>query len=163
MSDIRVTLVHKYELARRGLRRMLEEHEGIEVVGEAGNAIEALRQVELDSPDVVLMDAELPQISGLETTRLLKERGLPGAVVVLSLDARKLIDAMHMGAKAYVVENTEADELASVIRRVPDGGFVIGASLMNTVTGQASVFQYLRTLEPQQDSPPQAEGGRHQW
>lgn len=73
--SISVLLVHKYELARRGLRRMLEDHEDIDVVAEAGNAVEALSQVELGSPDVILMDAEPPYVSGLETIRILKERG----------------------------------------------------------------------------------------
>ena len=75
MSGIRVLLVHGYELARRGLRRMLEGYEDIEVVGEAGNAVEAIGQVGTAFPDVVLMDAEMPHVSGLETIRMLKERG----------------------------------------------------------------------------------------
>ena len=141
--SIRVLLVHRYELARRGLRRMLEDHEDIEVVGEASNAVEALSQAELVSPDVILMDAELPYVSGLETIRILKERGLPGAVVVLSLDVERLGEALRLGAGAYLVEETEADELASVIRQVPEGGFVLGASLMKTAQGQETALRYL--------------------
>ena len=140
---ISVLLVHRYELARRGLRRMLEDHEDIDVVGEAGNAVEALSQVELVSPDVILMDAELPYVSGLETIRILKEWELPGAVVVLSLDVERLEEALRLGAGAYLVEEAEADELASVIRQVPEGGFVLGASLMKTVQGQETALRYL--------------------
>ena len=128
----RVLLVHRYELARRGLRRMLEEHEDMEVVGEAGNAVEALGQAELVSPDVILMDAELPYVSGLETIRILRERGLPGAVVVLSMDVEKLDEALRLGAGAYLVEETEAGELASVIRQVPEGGTINHSSSIDS-------------------------------
>ena len=152
MSRIRVFLVHDYELARRGLRRMLEEYDDIEVVAEASNALEALSQIELVSPDVILMDAELPHVSGLETIRILKERGLPGAVIVLSSDAQRLTDAMQLGAKAYLVGEAEADELASVIRQVPEGGFVLGASLMSSAEGREAALRY---LAEQQSRPTQ--------
>ena len=152
MSRIRVFLVHDYELARRGLRRMLEVYDDIEVVAEASNALEALSQIELVSPDVILMDAELPHVSGLETMRILKERGLPGAVIVLSSDAQKLTDAVQLGARAYLVREAEADELASVIRQVPEGGFVLGASLMSSTEGREAALRY---LAEQQSRPTQ--------
>ena len=152
MSRIRVFLVHDYELARRGLRRMLEEYDDIEVVAEASNALEALSQIELVSPDVILMDAEMPHVSGLETMRILRERGLPGAVIVLSLDAQKLTDAVQLGARAYLVGEAEADELASVIRQVPEGGFVFGASLMSSTEGREAALRY---LSEQQSRPTQ--------
>ena len=167
----RVLLVHRYELARRGLRRMLEEHEDMEVVAEAGNAVEALSQAELVSPDVILMDAELPYVSGLETIRILKERGLPGAVVVLSLDVERLEEALRLGVGAYLVEETEADELASVIRQVPEGGFVLGASLMKTVQGQETALRYLAEQKTKDaglsaevlEEPESEQSGTEQW
>ena len=64
MSHIRVLLVHDSELTRRGLRRMLEEYEDIEVVAEASNPLEALSQVEKVSPDFILMDRELLHVGG---------------------------------------------------------------------------------------------------
>ena len=64
MSHIRVLLVYDSELARRGLRRMLEEYEDIEVVAEASNPLEALSQVEKVSPDFVLMDRKLLHVGG---------------------------------------------------------------------------------------------------
>ena len=147
MSGIRVLLVHDYELARLGLRRMLEEHEDIEVVGEAGNAVEALSQVDTVSPDVILLDAEMPHVSGLELTRILKERSFPGAVIVLGIDIRRLDDAMQLGAGGYLVQDAQDDELVSAIRRAPDGGFVFGASIMKTAQGKEIALRYL-TVQP---------------
>ena len=111
MTRIRVMLVHEYVLARRGLRRMLDEYDDIEVAAEASDAIEALSQAETVCADVIVMDAELPHVSGLETVRMLKERDVPGAIIVLSLDAQKLSAAMQLGARAYLVE--EADAVAN--------------------------------------------------
>ena len=77
-KQIRVLLVDDHELARRGLRRMLELSDDIEVVSEAGNADEALGQVLELSPDVVIMDIQMGYINGLEATQLLKDRGFAG-------------------------------------------------------------------------------------
>ena len=84
-TGIRVLLVDDHELARRGLRRMLELDADIHVVGEASNADEALGLVEDVSPDVVMMDIQMDSINGLEATRLLKDRGFAGAVIILSM------------------------------------------------------------------------------
>ena len=143
MSGIKVLMVHDYELARRGLRRMLEGYEDIEVVGEAGNAVEAIGQVGTVSPDVILMDAEMPYVSGLETIRILKEQGYSGAVIVLSIDSQQLDDALRLGVGGYLVQDAQADELVSAIRRVPEGGFVFGATLMKTAHGQEKALRYL--------------------
>ena len=143
MSDIKVLLVHEYELARRGLRRMLEDYEDIEVIGEAANALEAIDLALAVSPDVILMNAELPHVSGLEAIRILKERGYPGGVIVLSIDVEQLDSALRLGAGGYLVADAQGDELVSAIRRVPGGGFVFGASLMKTPQGQEMALRYL--------------------
>ena len=143
MNDIKVLLVHEYELARRGLRRMLEDYNDIEVVGEAANALEAIDLALAVSPDVILMNAELPHVSGLEAIRILKERGYPGGVIVLSIDVGQLDSALRLGAGGYLVADAQGDELVSAIRRVPEGGFVFGASLMKTPQGQEMALRYL--------------------
>ena len=124
VSGIKALLVHPYERAQQGLRRVLEEHKDIEVVGEAHNAIEAMSQVDTVSPDVVLLDAEMPEADGLEIVSILKDRAFPGAVVVLSIDA-------------------QADEIVRAMSQAPEGGFFFGASLMGTAWGQEVARRYL--------------------
>ena len=104
-NRIKVLLVLDKILAQRGLRGTLEEYEDIQVVGEAGDAVEAMRQVAAACPDVIVMDADIPFINGLQTTRLLKERGYPGAVIVLSTDALHLQEAVDSGATGYLISD----------------------------------------------------------
>ena len=124
VSGIKALLVHPHERAQQGLWRVLEEHKDIEVVGEAHNAIEAMSQVDAVSPDVVLLDSEMPEADGLEVVSILKDRAFPGAVVVLSIDAH-------------------ADEIVSAMSQAPEGGFFFGASLMGTAWGQGVALRYL--------------------
>ena len=128
LSGVRLSLVHDDKHARQELRRMLEENEDIEVVGEAENAVEAMNQVESFSPDVILLNAEMPQGEGLEITRILKEQAFAGAVIVVSVDA-------------------PAEEIVSTVRRASKEGLVLGASLMKTAEGQELALRYLAARE----------------
>ena len=94
----------------------------MEVVGEAGSALEAIGQVSNTSPDVVLMDLEMTDIGGLEATRILKNLGYEGAVIALSSDDRRLDDAIDAGAFGYMLKDAPTDEVVEVVRRVPEGG-----------------------------------------
>ena len=117
--------------------------EDIEVVGEARSAIEAMQRVATAAPDVIIVDAEIPDINGLETTRILKGRGYPGAVIVLSGDIQWLEEALASRALGYLIRDAPANEVAAIIRRAPEGRFIFGASVMNTPEGLAIASRYM--------------------
>ena len=141
---IRVLLVDDFELARRGLRRMLELDGEIEVVGEAGDADEALGQVEDLSPDVVIMDIKMGHINGLEATRLLRERGFTGAILVLSMFDEYLDEAIQVGADGYMVKDAKREELVCAIRDTARGQFIFGASMLNSPERMSAAFGRLQ-------------------
>ena len=143
MDRIKVLLVLDKTLAQRDLRGALEEYEDIQIVGDVGDAVEAMRQVTAVGPDVIVMDANIPYINGLETTRMLKGRGYPGAVVILSADALHLEEAVDSGATGYLLSEASDDELVAIIRRVLDGRFVFGGSVMNTTQGLEIASRHL--------------------
>jgi DNA-binding NarL/FixJ family response regulator len=105
---------------RDGLRTVLRLMEDIEVVGEAGNGLEAVQLAEQLSPDVVVMDLEMPGLDGFETTRQIKDRHLAQRVVVLTIHAHDHARerAASAGADAFVDKGTGFATLVAAIRQV---------------------------------------------
>jgi DNA-binding NarL/FixJ family response regulator len=121
-ESLRVVIADDHPFYRKGLARGLRES-GIEVVGEAPNAKAALRAAEESAPDVVIMDLNMPGISGAEATRRLIERTPGSRVMVLSVSAQEedVTDAMRAGASGYLVKETPIDEVIEGIRAVAAG------------------------------------------
>ncbi len=125
---IRLFLVDDHEMVREGLKLMLSHYHDIDVVGEAGTGREALSEVSVENPDVVLLDLQLPDMTGLEVLVSLQELPAPPAVLVLTVhdDDDFVIGAARLGARGYVLKHTSHEELALAIRRIADGGFYFG-------------------------------------
>ena len=131
---VRVLLVDDHELVSQGVRRMLELEEDMEVVGEASNGEEALVQAAALSPDVILMDIQMPGSNGLEATRKLKERGLPGEILIVSMYKEYLAQAIESGAAGYLVKDVKREELVNAIRRVREGELVLAQGMLSSPT-----------------------------
>ena len=119
-ATISIVLVDDQATARRGLRMRLTIEADVEVVGEAGSGEAALRLVRSLSPDVVLMDVEMPGMDGIDATAALRAAAPQVAVVVLSLydDARTRARAREAGAAAFVAKHQAKTTLLATIRRV---------------------------------------------
>jgi len=120
---IRVLLVDDDALVRSGLRMMLAGADQIEVVGEAGDGREVLAAVDRHRPDVVLMDIRMPQLDGIEATRLLRAQPSPPAVIVLTtFDADELVlRALRAGAAGFLLKDTPPAEIVRAIEHVEAG------------------------------------------
>ncbi len=129
MDTIRILLVDDHQVVREGLRRMLELEADMEVVGEAGDAKEALTQIELFSPEVILMDIKMPGVGGIELTRQLKEK-LPSCnIIMLTLYDEYLAEAIEAGAVGYLLKDVKREELVRAIRAVHQGRSPLNLSL----------------------------------
>ena len=119
-ATISIVLVDDQAAVRRGLRMRLTMETDVEVVGEAGSGEAALRLVRSLSPDVVLMDVEMPGMDGIDATAALRAAAPQVAVVVLSLydDARTRARAREAGAAAFVAKHQAKTTLLATIRRV---------------------------------------------
>jgi len=113
---IRVVLVDEREAMREGLRHMLSNDENITVVGEARDGQEALAQANQLSPDIILMDAGVRRMTGIETTRSLKEARLPMSVIILADNRKHLAPAIEAGAVGFLPRNISRKHLTSAIR-----------------------------------------------
>ncbi len=131
-KDIRILLVDDHQVVREGLQRMLEQEEDMEVVGQSGNAEEALLQLEVFSPNIVLMDIKMPEVDGIELTRQVKEKQ-PCNVIMLTLYDEYLAEAFEAGAAGYLLKDTKRAELTQAIRQVHQGEVVISESISSEI------------------------------
>ena len=143
MSAVRVLLVLYDEPTRQALRSMLTEASGIEVAGEAASVVEALLEADNTSPDVVLIDAEVRGVSGVEMIRLLKDRGYDWPVVALGTNLDSLEEALRAGALGYATKEFLDEELVDIIGRVTEGVFAFGPSVMGTPQGMKVALRYM--------------------
>ena len=120
-EKVRVVLVDDETLVRVGLRLILGADPAIEVVGEAGDGIEALQVVRETSPDVVLMDIRMPRLDGLGATeRLLAEQPDARVVILTTFDTDEMVlGALQLGAAGFLLKDTPPPE---IVRHVHDAG-----------------------------------------
>ncbi|MDE2605311.1 MAG: response regulator [Burkholderiales bacterium] len=129
---VRLLVVDDHTLFRRGLVALLAAEPGLQVVGEAGDAAEAVRKAQALRPDLVLLDNHLPGATGIQALAELKEAS-PGTKIVLltvSEDEHDLQAALRAGANGYLLKTIEGDALAPAIQRVMRGEPVISPELL---------------------------------
>ncbi len=130
--SITLFVVDDHTLFRRGLNALLQQYDGMEVIGEAGDAAEALRLAPKLQPDIVLLDNHLPGVSGIDAVKDLR-RLMPRTRVLMltvSEDAQDLSAALRNGAQGYLLKTMEGDVLADAIRRAARGEPVVSVELM---------------------------------
>lgn len=133
-----VLLVDDHALVRRGFRRLLEDDPSIEVVGEASNGDEAIRLVDALKPAVIVMDAAMPETSGLAATRAILARNPDAAILMLSMHSEETLvrQAMQAGARGYVLKNAMDLDLAAAVKRVAAGEVVLDPAVVPPATPQ---------------------------
>jgi DNA-binding NarL/FixJ family response regulator len=128
MADkITVLLVDDHALVRRGFRRMLDDDATLEVVGEASNGAEAVKLAGKLRPEVIVMDCQLPEMSGLDATRKILQSHPETAILMLSMHSEDTLvrQALEAGARGYVLKNAMDLDLADAIKGVAAGKSVI--------------------------------------
>ena len=130
-EKIRVYLLDDHDVVRQGLRFLLEQHDDLEVVGESGSAVEATARIPALRPDVAVLDARLPDGSGIEVCRAV--RAVDDSVRALILtsydDDEALFAAIMAGASGYVLKEIRSSDLVTAVRHVAEGRSLIDPSL----------------------------------
>jgi DNA-binding NarL/FixJ family response regulator len=148
MADvIRVLLVDDDALVRAGLSMMLDGVGGITVVAEAGDGREALTAVDAHSPDVVLMDVQMPHVNGLTATRRLRELPNPPEVIMLTTfdTDENILHALRAGAGGYLLKDTPPARIAEAVAKVAAGEPILSPritrKLMQRTVTQAGTYE----------------------
>lgn len=138
---IRLMIVEDQMIVRQGLRRLLETHPDLMVVGEAANGQEACDQMAKLKPDVILMDIRMPVMDGVAATRHIIERHPTTKILVLTTfdDETYIEQAMRFGATGYLLKDTPSKELAEAIRAVAKGYTQLGPGLLKKVLPRQSL------------------------
>jgi two-component system response regulator DegU len=123
MTQIRVLIVDDHPIVRQGIRNLLDAEEGITVVGEASSGGEALEKIEELRPDVVLLDMELQDISGVEVVKKIARGGArPGILGLSSYDDREYISQLFsLGASGYLIKDEVPEAIIEAVRGVARG------------------------------------------
>jgi DNA-binding NarL/FixJ family response regulator len=153
---IRVLLVDDQALIRAGFRMILDAEEDIEVVGECADGTQAVDSVRRLKPDVVLMDIRMPEMDGIEATRLIADGGGEGAPKVLMLTTFDLdeyvYDALRAGASGFLLKDAPAEQLIDGIRVVAEGDALLAPSVTRRL-----IHEFSRGAVAQQSAPPELE------
>jgi two-component system nitrate/nitrite response regulator NarL len=133
-----VLLVDDHALFRSGIRSLLQRHPEFVIVGEAADGVEGIKRAGQLQPDVVLLDLNMPGMSGVETLQLMLQDCPSTAVLMLTVseDVDDLTLAMRAGACGYLVKNIETDFLVRAIRRAAAGETVVAEAMTGKLVAQ---------------------------
>lgn len=151
MTPIRLLVVDDHTLFRRGLVALLASDATLRVVGEAGDAAEAVRRAGELKPDVVLLDNHLPGATGVQALPGLKEAAPEAHIVLLTVseDDQDLQGALRGGASGYLLKTIEGEELSRAIHRVMTGEPVVSPEMTGKLV---TAFRQGAQAQPQEDS-----------
>ena len=136
-SEITVLLADDHSLVRKGFRRMLEDEEGIRVVGEAPDGSEAIRLAVELKPQVIVMDMSMPGLNGMQACIEILKVLPKTAILILSMYSEEnyVRNALKAGARGYILKNAADIDLASAVKKVAAGHQVIGPGLISSTPG----------------------------
>jgi len=147
-SVVRVLIVDDHPMVREGLRSMLDA-EGVEVVGEAGTAADAVRMSESTSPDVVLLDVGLPDADGLTALAGIRAGAPKASILVVTMhdEPRLVRRAIEGGAAGYVLKGVGRRELLAAVRAVRDGESVVDRALLRDLVADTPVGRQIASSQ----------------
>jgi DNA-binding NarL/FixJ family response regulator len=145
MDRISVVLADDHVLVRKGLKKILEMEEDIEVVGEASDGPSAVQEIKAKKPRVVLLDINMPQMNGIEVTKILKKERVDTKIIILTIydDREYLLELIKMGVSGYILKDIDPKGLIDAVRSVNRGETYIQPNLT-----RALIAEYNRITQP---------------
>ena len=143
MTSIRILVVEDHPIVRQGLIALLNVVDGVEVVGEAADGVEAVKEFELRHPDVTLIDLRLPKMSGVEVIQRIRADHAQARFIVLTTydGDEDIYRALQAGARAYLLKGMTVEVLISTIRSVHAGKSIIPPAIAQKLAERMSTEQ----------------------
>lgn len=155
-EQIRILVVDDTALFRMSIAELIDKQDGMTVVGEAENGLEAVEKTHALKPDVIVMDIEMPVMDGVEAARLIREQ-VPGVKVVMltvSESDEHLFDAIRFGAQGYLLKDLRPEELFDLIKAVMRNEAALSPSIAGRLLGQIRAGAPApQAQEPEGESP----------
>jgi DNA-binding NarL/FixJ family response regulator len=138
MDKIDILLVDDHHLVRNAIKSMLESQDDFNIIGEASNGKEAVDALKKLNPKIILMDLNMPELNGIEATKLIKEAKPEIAVIMLTVSDTEisLSETLKAGATGYLLKDSTPEKLYSAIRHVSKGGALVQEDLMLKLLGE---------------------------
>jgi len=135
MCMIKVLIADDQELIRHSLQIVLGNQEGIEVTGTAENGVQVIRAVRANKPDVILMDIRMPEMDGVQCTKIIKENYSDIKIIILTTfdDDEYVFSALRDGASGYLLKGISMNELVDAIHKVHSGSAMINPDIATKV------------------------------
>ena len=123
MKLITILLADDHDVVRRGMKMLLEDEEGIQVIGEAFDGLDAIEKVKMLMPNVVILDLTMPKMNGIEAAKILSEEYPEVKILIFSMHHNKeyIVKSVENGANGYLLKDTGKDELLRAIKVVSEG------------------------------------------
>lgn len=147
---LRIVIADDHPIFRRGLVDVLATDPALNVVGQAANGQEALDLIATTRPDIAILDVHMPQLTGLEAARRLRDSGSPTRLILLTMyeDESLLHEALDLGILGYVLKENAAEDLILAIRAVAAGKTFITASMTAALVRRHTESEALRRERP---------------
>lgn len=158
-ENIRILIADDHPIFRSGLRQILDTATGLQVVAEASDDVEAMEQLQKTSPQVAILDVNMPNKDGFELAREINEQQLPVELVFLTMytEERFFNAAIDLGVKGYLLKDSAVTEVISCIKTVATGGNFISSALSKYLVNRTRHHHDLQQVAPSLDELTSAE------
>lgn len=140
MEKIKVIIADDSDFVRDGMRIILDVDDDFDVIGCAANGREAIELAEKETPDIFLMDIQMPEMDGIEATKYIVEKHLGKVLILTTFDDDELVQkALKNGAKGYLIKNHTPEHLKQMIKSVYNGTGVMEATILESLAKNTEV------------------------
>ncbi|MDQ3020965.1 MAG: response regulator transcription factor [Bacteroidota bacterium] len=147
-NEIKIVIADDHPIFRNGLKQIIDTEKSIKIVGEADNGQKALELIKELSPDIAILDIDMPKLTGLEVLKNLKEDNVK--IIFLTMYAEEDIfdEAMNLGIKGYVLKDSAVNDIIECISTVYEDNYYISPSVSNFLVNRRKKLNELRSNNP---------------